>query len=135
MICHNDFAPYSLVFRGAEVIGVIDWDYASPGPRVWDLAYLAYRLVPLSSVDHTDGFTGRERLARLDLLMDAYGTRFEPAQFRRVVRDRLSQLAEFSDQKALELSKPELAEHAQVYRADALNLCCKTGQPESPATP
>lgn len=78
--CHNDFAPYNLVFRGAEVVGVIDWDYASPGPRVWDLAYLAYRLVPLSSVDHADGFTERERETRLDVLMDAYGTRFEPTQ-------------------------------------------------------
>ncbi|OFE15480.1 hypothetical protein BA895_06125 [Humibacillus sp. DSM 29435] len=122
VICHNDFAPYNLVFRGSEVVGVIDWDYASPGPRVWDLAYLAYRLVPLSSGDHADGFTERERQLRLDLLMDAYGTRFEPAPFRRVVRNRLTELAELSDEMAAALSKPELAEHAMFYRADAREL-------------
>ena len=98
---------------------MIDWDYASPGPRAWDLAYLAYRLVPLSSVDHSDGFTERARALRLDLLMDVYGTSFAPAQFRRVVSDRLFELAELSDEKAIELSKPELAEHAKLYRADA----------------
>ena len=119
VICHNDFAPYNLVFAGSEVVGVIDWDYASPGPRVWDLAYLAYRLVPLSSAQRSDGFTDRERQSRLDLLMDAYGTRFEPAQFRRVLSDRLDELAELSDEMAAALSKPELAEHAKLYRADA----------------
>ena len=122
VICHNDFAPYNLAFRGSEVVGVIDWDYASPGPRVWDLAYLAYRLVPLSSVDHSDGFTERQRQLRLELLMDAYGTLFEPTQFRSVVSDRLTELAELSDEKATQLSKPELAEHAKLYRADAREL-------------
>lgn len=122
VICHNDFAPYNLVFRESEVIGVIDWDYASPGPRVWDLAYLAYRLVPLSVASRDDGFTPDERQGRLDRLLNAYGTHFEAAHFRRVVRDRLIDLAEFSDAKALELFKPELGEHAKLYRADAVSL-------------
>ncbi|MEO8827583.1 phosphotransferase [Lapillicoccus sp.] len=122
VICHNDFAPYNLVFQGSEVVGVIDWDYASPGPRVWDLAYLAYRLVPSSSVDHADGFTERERHLRLELLMDAYGTTLEPVQFRRVVSHRLTELAELSDEMATQLSKPELAGHAKLYRADARDL-------------
>ncbi len=44
VICHNDFAPYNMVFRDHELIGVIDWDFAAPGPRLWDLAYLAVLL-------------------------------------------------------------------------------------------
>lgn len=44
VICHNDFAPYNVVFDAQHgIVGVIDWDTASPGPRAWDLAYLAYR--------------------------------------------------------------------------------------------
>ena len=58
VICHNDFALYNLVFDGEGVVGVIDWDFASPGPRLWDIAYLAYRNVPLSYGDRrTDSQT------------------------------------------------------------------------------
>ncbi|HWV34798.1 MAG TPA: aminoglycoside phosphotransferase family protein [Thermomicrobiales bacterium] len=38
VICHNDFAPYNMVFRQGQCVGVIDFDMASPGPRLWDLA-------------------------------------------------------------------------------------------------
>ena len=38
VICHNDFAPDNMVFDGRRrLVGVIDGDTASPGPRVWDL--------------------------------------------------------------------------------------------------
>ena len=48
VICHNDFCPYNLMFEGGRLVGVIDFDTASPGPRVWDMAYTAYRFVPLT---------------------------------------------------------------------------------------
>jgi hypothetical protein len=48
VVCHNDFAPYNLVFDSHAICRRHDWDTASPGPRVWDLACLAYRVVPLT---------------------------------------------------------------------------------------
>ena len=54
MICHNDYAPYNLVFRDGRLVGVIDFETAAPGPRAWDLAYLAYRLVPLAAPGNPD---------------------------------------------------------------------------------
>jgi len=48
VICHVDFAPYNHVFRKGEFVGAIDFDICYPGPRLWDLAYTAYRYVPLT---------------------------------------------------------------------------------------
>lgn len=48
VICHNDYAPYNTVFRAGQPAGIIDFDLAGPGPRMRDLAYLAYWMVPLS---------------------------------------------------------------------------------------
>ena len=54
VICHNDFAPYNLMFEDGRLTGVIDLDLASPGPRVWDMAYTAYRFVPLTDPANPD---------------------------------------------------------------------------------
>lgn len=72
--CHNDFAPFNLVYRGSEVVGVIDWDLAAPGRRVWDVAYAAWRLVPLhrpSYLAHI-GWPEVDPIRRLRLFVDAY---------------------------------------------------------------
>lgn len=74
VICHNDFAPYNMVFTDGHLSGVIDWDTAAPGPRIWDLAYLAYRLVPLTEPSNVEADPVDPSLhaARLALLCDAY---------------------------------------------------------------
>jgi aminoglycoside phosphotransferase (APT) family kinase protein len=75
VVCHGDFAPYNCVLRDGEVAGVFDFDTAHPGPRLWDLGYLAYRWVPLTSPDNPDGFgTTSDHARRLALVADAYGT-------------------------------------------------------------
>lgn len=48
VICHNDFAPYNLVFMDLNAVGIIDFDLAGPGPRLKDVAYAAYWMTPLS---------------------------------------------------------------------------------------
>jgi len=122
VVCHNDFAICNLVFDGEAVVGVIDWDFASPGPRLWDIAYLAYRIVPLSSGDRRDGFTDEERDRLLERLLDAYGCDAKPRDVITVLHERLLALAAFSDDMAERLGKPELGEHASLYRHDAAHL-------------
>jgi Ser/Thr protein kinase RdoA (MazF antagonist) len=75
VVCHNDFAPYNLMFVGEKLAGVIDLDLASPGPRVWDMAYTAYRFVPLTDPANPDApFPGaREQMRRLAAFRAAYG--------------------------------------------------------------
>ncbi|KIL45474.1 phosphotransferase enzyme family protein [Jeotgalibacillus soli] len=48
VLCHNDFARYNIIFNGERPIGIIDFDVAGPGPRLWDIAYTLYTCVPLS---------------------------------------------------------------------------------------
>lgn len=64
VVCHGDFAPYNCVVRDDRVVGVIDFDVAHPGPRLWDVAYAAYRWV-LQDADGPD--------RRLRLFCDTYG--------------------------------------------------------------
>lgn len=75
VICHNDFAPYNLMFEDGRLTGVIDLDLASPGPRVWDMAYTAYRFVPLTDDANPDTppFTPESQLSRLTRFCEAYG--------------------------------------------------------------
>ncbi|MFW7414843.1 phosphotransferase [Demequina sp. SO4-18] len=83
VICHTDFAPYNHVYRDRRWVGAIDYDLCVPGPRVWDLAYTAYRYVPLTphAADAVpDGdpwgrseFPHAEQQRRLREFLNAYG--------------------------------------------------------------
>lgn len=68
VVCHGDVAPYNTVFRAGRPVALIDFDTAHPGPRVWDVAYAAYRFVQL--VEH--GATVGEQARRLAIFADAY---------------------------------------------------------------
>ena len=48
VICHNDFAPYNMAFENNLPTGIFDFDLAGPGPRLRDVAYLAFWTVPLA---------------------------------------------------------------------------------------
>ncbi len=69
VICHNDFAPYNCIFVAGRLVAIIDFDMAGPGPRVWDVAYAAYRFARLGDTDPDL----REQGRRLRLFCDAYG--------------------------------------------------------------
>lgn len=119
VICHNDFAPYNLVFVDGRIVGAIDFDTCSPGPRLWDLAYLAVRTIPLTAEVLPGAPTVELARPRADLLLNAYVHDFGYDDLLRVAILRLRDLAAFSRRKAVELAKPELVEHAASYERDA----------------
>ena len=121
VVCHNDFVPYNFVFDDNHtLIGVIDWDTASPGPRVWDLAYLAYRLVPLSDPANPDGLGNDlpDRHRRLVLLCRAYGHRLTPAAVATTAISRLEELADSTAARAA-AGAAHVADHVKLYHDDA----------------
>lgn len=77
VICHLDFAPYNIVFRDEKPYALIDFDFAGPGPRVWDVAIAAYWFVPLSFGEDMGGINLQDDLdsgsRRLKLLCSTYG--------------------------------------------------------------
>lgn len=119
VVCHGDLAPYNMVFRDGHLTGVVDWDTAAPGPRVWDLAYLAYRLVPLTGADDVlvPGDGAVRRRTRLRLLCEAYGAGPGPADVLAAAVGRLHALADFTAARADE--DKALHGHAELYRSDA----------------
>jgi aminoglycoside phosphotransferase (APT) family kinase protein len=61
IVAHNELGPHNTVFRGEEPLAFIDWDDASPGTRLFDLANAVW-----SFVDVGEGGTGlgRTRVGR-----------------------------------------------------------------------
>lgn len=120
VVCHNDFAPHNLVFREGRITAAIDFDFCSPGPRVWDIAYFATRAVPLTA-ESPEGAPGMDQARRrIEVILDAYGSNQTTIvdDVVRVAIIRLHDLAEMSRRKAEELNKPGLTADAAIYDRD-----------------
>lgn len=119
VICHNDFAPYNMVFKNDHVVGLIDFDSASPGPRIRDFSYLAYRLIPFGEDAGTGAPTADRRIERLSSGIMSYNGNFTIQEVLSTMVTRLNDLADFSDEQNVKTGQLELAEHASMYRRDA----------------
>ena len=130
VICHADFAPYNHVFLNGEFVGAIDFDICYPGPRLWDLAYTAYRYIPLTPhVDESviDSSTwGRTHFLpaqiqeRLNAFLDAYAgdaahLRYTASALLGYLPPRLIAMADWCDTQDAE----ELRRNGLMYRAHA----------------
>jgi aminoglycoside phosphotransferase (APT) family kinase protein len=76
IICHHDFAPYNAVFRGSQLLGMVDWEGAGPGTIQEEIAFLAWQWVPLTPPrpEVSEAITRQiDHIARLRLLLDSYG--------------------------------------------------------------
>ena len=86
LVSHNDPNLDNVVFRDGEAVGLIDFDLAAPGSRIWDVCVAARLWAPLrAAADVHDARRGRS-FERLRLFVDAYGL---DAAERRLVRGAL----------------------------------------------
>ncbi len=76
VICHNDVCLENVVYRDQVAVGLLDFDFAAPGRRLYDLAQFARMNVPLDTDDDAV-LLGRippfDPFRRLRIVADAYG--------------------------------------------------------------
>jgi hypothetical protein len=123
---HGDLAPWNVVFRGSDVVGIIDWDSAGPSSRAWDLSYAAYQFVPFTPTPELQvwGWPHEpDRAARLALFADAYGDLVDTAELVDLAIIRLVSIAAKIEREvragnpAFRTHREE--QHAQGYRRAA----------------
>ena len=73
LVTHNDPNLDNVVFREGRAVALIDFDLASPGSRVWDVASAARLWAPLRRDEDVDDARRGLSLERLRSFVDAYG--------------------------------------------------------------
>jgi hypothetical protein len=92
IVCHCDLGYWNTIWRGDEIVGLIDWDTAEPAPPLRDLSLAAMTTVPM----HDDAWAVRvgfslplDRRRRLAALCAGYGD-VTPAQVVQAAADSLT---------------------------------------------
>ncbi|MGN6301049.1 MAG: phosphotransferase [Angustibacter sp.] len=131
VLVHHDVSPYNAVRRPDGSLVVLDWDFARPGDPVEDLAWAAWRWVPLMAGSwwHTEYGIEDEREVEprrrrnLAALLDGYGP---SAQQRLVLADAVAtqMRSHAADLEELARTDPAFArlverDYARLARADA----------------
>jgi hypothetical protein len=75
VFCHDDVCLENVVFRDGVAVGLLDFDFAAPGRREFDLASFARMCVPIDDDEPAArlGWIPADRPARLRLVCDEYG--------------------------------------------------------------
>jgi Phosphotransferase enzyme family len=126
VICHGDIGPYNAVYVEKEAIGFIDFETAAPGPRIWDVAFAAYRFAPLcelSNIVNVSEAHLQKVAQRIRRLCDYYGFE-ERIGLLEIVLKRLEyQIAWLGSPENIGIHQKATAEeHAEFYRRDAIAI-------------
>jgi hypothetical protein len=77
VLCHGDPGPWNFVWRDQEAVGLLDWDYLHPAPRVDDVAYALRWFVPFRADEHAREWhhfpSVPDRRHRVQVFLEAYG--------------------------------------------------------------
>ena len=91
IMCHGDFAPWNLVWREREAVGIFDWDFVRPAEAMFDVCYAMDWTVPFRDDETCRDFhhfeTVPDRAHRVKVFLDAYGVDAMPADVAAGVAD------------------------------------------------
>jgi len=75
ILCHNDVCLENVVFSEGRAIAFLDFDFAGPGRRVFDVASFARMCVPIDDRVNAGrlGWEDQDLPRRLRLVADSYG--------------------------------------------------------------
>ncbi len=91
VICHHDVCPENVVFRDGRAVALIDFDFAAPGRREFDLASFARMCVPIDDPVNAGrlGWAPADPVSRLRLVADAYGLPPDRSRLVAALRDQI----------------------------------------------
>jgi hypothetical protein len=127
VMCHNDVAPYNMVYRDGKPLAFIDFDTVGPGPRIWDIAYAVYRFVPLSYTPEIVGLglsDPIEQSQRLQLFCQEYGLLYSYKELLDAVVLRLEALCDLLIQRSNIAAYQKMIEegHLDHYRREIVSF-------------
>lgn len=77
IVCHGDFGPWNGVWRGEEVVGLLDWDHARPAAPLFDVAYALEYVAPFRDDQEATQWLAYpsppDRGRRIAVFCEAYG--------------------------------------------------------------
>jgi Phosphotransferase enzyme family len=124
LVSHNDLNLDNVVFRDGRAVALIDFDLASPGSRLWDVACAARLWAPVRPDATIRDARRGSGFRRLRLFLDAYG--IDDAERRRIptaIQQNqewfcvlIERYAAAGHAAFLEYSRSELRTQADAYR-------------------
>jgi hypothetical protein len=110
VFCHGDPGPWNFIWDRNEAIGLIDWDYLHPGPRLDDVSYALRWFAPLrpdrDAIEWHHFPAVPARRDRVGTFVDAYG-QLPPFDVVDVVTERIRAVISLRRQLAEQGIEPQ----------------------------
>jgi Phosphotransferase enzyme family len=116
--CHDDVCPENVVFRDGKAVALLDFDFAAPGRRLWDVVSTAAMWVPIEALEWRRAHPpGLDAVARIAAFADAYGlTAEECHDFVAVLEERHAVGRAFVDRR-VQAGEPAFVQMATEFGA------------------